>query len=111
MLFLTFAITVFMSGMLQRRYVDKVFVEIDYDGFWNATIVNGGEHEVSGISKRRFTVVNNFEEVWRLTVKAYKLDDSSRTLTIRVVSVDGAVLCKSSTSKKGGVTSLSIFIN
>jgi hypothetical protein len=100
-----------MYGTLRKEYVDKVLVEIDYDGFWNVTIMNGGAHVVSGHGKRRYTVINPFEEVWELSVKANKLDDSSRVLTIRVITAEGSILCNSSTSEKASAAYLTMIIN
>lgn len=100
-----------MSGTLRKEYVDKVFVEIDYDGFWNVIILNGGEHVISGHGNRKYTIINPFEEVWELSVKAYKLDDSSRVLNIKVMTADGSSLCNSSTFEKASAAYLKIVIN
>lgn len=110
-LFLAFTLAILMSGTLRKEYVDKVFVEIDYDGFWNVIILNGGEHVISGHGNRKYTIINPFEEVWELSVKAYKLDDSSRVLNIKVMTADGSSLCNSSTFEKASAAYLKIVIN
>ena len=110
-LFIAFPLTIFMSGTLQKEYVDKVIVEIAYVGFWNATITNGEKQVVSGQVMRKYTVINPFEGVWELSLKAYKLDDSSRTLNLMVISVDGSVLCTSSTSEKASAAYFTVVIN
>jgi hypothetical protein len=96
------------SGVLEQRANDRVILEVDYIGKWNATVLNDFEFSLSRFGKAQMILVDLRKEDWIITVKAQKQDGSMNGLVIRIRTKDGVLLESADTFEPYGIAELTI---
>lgn len=89
--------------------ISQVRITVSYEGDWSGTYGDLGDirsWDGSGSSSVTFTR-SSTSSSYAVVANAQKLDDSSGTLTLKIVSTDGEVLKQSSTSAQYGFVQIS----
>jgi hypothetical protein len=106
-----FTIAVNLTGTLNYDEDEYFYLVIDYYSNWNATITNGDEIFLKGLGKKEHLFVWPKEVEANVTITAFKLDDSSNQLIIRVKKMDGSSLGQASTATPNGFVTLTVRLN
>lgn len=97
-----------LTGFLRQEKDDRLLLVIDYPNNWNATVTeNGVDRSLSGFGKAEKTMLRPDGGVWSLTIRAWKLDDSTNALTVTLKLNDGTILRRASTVVPFGTVEIS----
>lgn len=108
------AFVLYGAGILpipSLKRINKVVIEVDYDGEWQGAIAEvGAIISWSGKGKTTRVMERPKSGSWIISFNAQKLDDSKKTLTIRIKTMEGKILKESSTNTQYGMAQLSVEI-
>jgi hypothetical protein len=97
-----------LTGFLRQEDDDRLLLVIDYPNHWNATIAeNGVDRSLSGFGRAEKALLRPDGGVWSLTIRAWKLDDSTNALTVTLKLDDGTLLRRASTVVPYGAVEVS----
>jgi hypothetical protein len=97
-----------LTGFLRQEEDDRLLLVIDYPNHWNATVTeNGVDRSLSGFGKVEKMLLRPDDGVWSLTIRAWKLDDSTNALTVTFKLKDGTLLRRASTVVPYGTVEIS----
>ena len=94
----------FSSSSSGQTKTTQVLIKVEYDGEWQGAY---GDPSAlvswNGIGTKTVTLNKPDTYLWIVSANAQKQDDSSKTLTISILLLDGTVLKSASTSSPYGI--------